>query len=123
MAAAGGATTSTTLATAQTPALATATRSRPTSTGRAPKLAPSKNVNTACAQKATTRTCQTVSASSHQASGIEPMSTAFTRSLDTMTRWRSQRSVSAPATRPKSRYGSASRAVTDAVSRAEPLSR
>jgi hypothetical protein len=107
----------------QTAEFACATRARPTSTGSAPKFAPSKNVYTACTANPTTSTCATVSTPSSCATGIDPINTALTRSADTITRRRFHRSERAPANSPVSRYGAASSAVVRAVRKVEPLNR
>ena len=63
----------------------------------------SKNTNTEWLANAATKTCGTVSASSQAATGIEARIAAFAKSATTITRLRSNRSASAPATRPNSR--------------------
>src|SRR4029453_11405853 len=60
----------------QTAAFARATRSRPTSTGRAPKLAPSKKVAMAGPRKATTNSCGTVRTPAQCAMGTEAITAA-----------------------------------------------
>ena len=57
------------------------------------------------------------------ASGMVASSTVERRSAVIITRLRFQRSVSAPASRPKRRYGAASHAATSAVSDALSLAR
>ena len=56
-----------------------------------------------------------MSTSNQCATGIELSTSALSRSTPTITRLRSNRSASAPATRPNIRYGSASSADTSAV--------
>ena len=81
-----GTTRSRTPPTPQIAALASPTRSRPTRTGRAPKLAPSKNVKRHCATNPATSTWGTVRTPRKWATGTEPMTTTLTRSAATMTR-------------------------------------
>ena len=61
-----------------------------------------------------------MSAPNQDAMGIEASTTAFTASTATMTRFRFNRSASAPAGRPNMRYGTASSAATREVSNGEP---
>src|SRR4029079_10116043 len=100
--------------------LATAMRSLPTSVGSAPKSAASKNTNNAGTTNAATSRWGTVSAPNHEAIGIEASTSALPTSRATMTRFRLNRSASAPAGSPNIRYGIASSAATSEVSRGEP---
>ena len=118
-----GTTISTAVAPPKTAVLATAIRSRPTSTGNAPKFAPSNNVDRDGTTNATTITCGTVRTPITCATGIEPITTAAETSAKTITRCRSHRSARAPKSRPKTTYGTASSADTSAVRKGEPLSR
>jgi hypothetical protein len=67
--------------------------------------------------------CGTVSTSSQCATGTLASMTAPQRSAVTMTVRRFHRSPSAPASKPKTRYGAASSAATNAVRDAESLIR
>ena len=118
-----GAAISTTLCAAQVMEFASAMRSRPTSIGRAPKTAPSKNTPMVGPRNATTRTCGTVTSANRSASGSEATTSVLRTSAVTITFLRFQRSVRAPEKSPKSRYGAASHAATSAVRLAEPLVR
>jgi hypothetical protein len=106
-----------------TTALALAIRSLPTRTGRAPKLAPSKNTAIAGPPKATTIRCGTVRTSSRYATGTDDNSSASETSAMIIWRRRSSRSASAPANSPNSTYGAASSIATVAVNGADPLIR
>src|SRR5438132_6160429 len=113
--AAAGRAISTTVPAPQIAAFASAIRSRPTSVGTAPKFAASKHTKIVGDSSAAISTCGTVSTPKAAATGSEPSAAALARSAVTMTRRRSHRSASAPATSPSSRYGTASNPATTPV--------
>ncbi|CAB4927169.1 unannotated protein [freshwater metagenome] len=102
---------------------ASASRARGTSEGSKPKPAASKNTIAAALTNAATNTWAVVRVAVQYASGIDAVAAHAASAVTTIVGRRRQRSATAPANSPNSRYGADSTAVRSAVAAALPVVR